>query len=324
MKFLKFALIIAVAAPMIITSCSKKGNKYDYSFDVPDSVAYSIGLSMGNYLQQQGIRSVDIDAFEKGMAAGVKMGEDEATQIDSISGEVQKFMVGKSEEAQAKIALDSTFKPEPYDLAKDVSFNFGVLLGSNLDVQNLEKIKVADLVKGVGDQFANTPKYKQDVSGRILENYFLLTDSLRITVNEKYLEDNKSAKGVETTASGLQYKVITKGDGPIPTAADQVKVNYKGTFVNGKTFDSSYDRGEPAVFPLAQVIPGWTEGIALMPVGSKYEFAIPYNLAYGEQGSRSIPPKSTLVFEVELLEIVPAAPAPAPMPEPATEGKIEK
>ena len=126
---------------------------------------------------------------------------------------------------------------------------------------------------------------------------------MRIATNEKYLADNKVKEGVITTPSGLQYKVITKGEGEMPTATDEVKVHYKGTFVDGKTFDSSYDRGEPISFPLNQVIPGWTEGVALMPVGSKYIFTIPYDLGYGERGSQSIPPKSTLVFVVELLEI---------------------
>jgi FKBP-type peptidyl-prolyl cis-trans isomerase len=114
----------------------------------------------------------------------------------------------------------------------------------------------------------------------------------------------------------LQYEVIKKGDGATPVATDVVRVHYKGTFVNGKTFDSSYDRNEPAEFPLNGVIPGWTEGIALMPIGSKYTFTIPQDLGYGEMGTRdgSIQPKTTLVFEVELLDIVPPAPAPEAVP----------
>jgi FKBP-type peptidyl-prolyl cis-trans isomerase len=102
----------------------------------------------------------------------------------------------------------------------------------------------------------------------------------------------------------LQYKVIVKGTEKTPSEEDKVSVHYKGMFIDGSVFDSSYDRGGPAAFVLNQVIPGWTEGLALMPVGSKYIFVIPYGLGYGEQGSRSIPPRSTLIFEVELLEIV--------------------
>ena len=120
-----------------------------------------------------------------------------------------------------------------------------------------------------------------------------------------FLAENKKKDGVITTESGLQYRVITKGTGPLPKATDKVKVNYKGTLLDGKVFDSSYDRKEPAEFPLNQVIKGWTEGLQLMPVGSKYEFFIPYDLGYGEMGrGEMIPPATVLIFEVELLDIV--------------------
>lgn len=119
-----------------------------------------------------------------------------------------------------------------------------------------------------------------------------------------FLDANGKKEGVTTTASGLQYKVIKAGTGAQPKATDTVKVHYKGTFLDGKTFDSSYDRGEPISFPLNRVIAGWTEGVQLMPVGSTYEFYIPSNLAYGERGAGGvIPPNSTLIFVVELLDI---------------------
>lgn len=119
-----------------------------------------------------------------------------------------------------------------------------------------------------------------------------------------FLEENGKKEGVTTTASGLQYKVITAGTGAQPKASDTVKVHYKGTFLDGKTFDSSYDRGTPISFPLNGVIAGWTEGVQLMPVGSTYEFYIPSHLAYGERGAGGvIPPNSTLIFVVELLGI---------------------
>ena len=123
---------------------------------------------------------------------------------------------------------------------------------------------------------------------------------------DKFLAANKDKPGVETTASGLQYQVITQGEGPRPDGDDVVRVHYKGTLLDGETFDSSYDRNEPAVFPLPQVVPGWQEGIALMPVGSKYRFWIPSGLGYGEQGTPGGPigPNAVLVFEVELLDIV--------------------
>ena len=123
---------------------------------------------------------------------------------------------------------------------------------------------------------------------------------------QDYLKANAEKEGVKVTASGLQYLEITAGDGPKPTATDEVTVHYRGTLIDGTEFDSSYSRGSPASFPLNQVIPGWTEGVQLMSVGSKFQFVIPYELGYGERGAGgSIGPFETLVFEVELLEIKP-------------------
>ncbi len=120
----------------------------------------------------------------------------------------------------------------------------------------------------------------------------------------KFLEENKSKPGVVATASGLQYKVITAGKGKKPSASNEVKVHYRGTLINGTEFDNSYKRGEPISLPISGVIPGWTEALQLMPVGSKWELYIPANLGYGNNPSGPIPPGSTLIFEVELLGIV--------------------
>jgi FKBP-type peptidyl-prolyl cis-trans isomerase FkpA/FKBP-type peptidyl-prolyl cis-trans isomerase FklB len=121
---------------------------------------------------------------------------------------------------------------------------------------------------------------------------------------EAFLEENKGKEGVKVTDSGLQYKVLEEGDGKSPSAEDTVRVHYKGTLINGETFDSSYERGEPVEFPLSGVIKGWTEGLQLMKVGGKWKFFVPADLAYGERGRPGIPPNATLIFEVELLEIV--------------------
>jgi FKBP-type peptidyl-prolyl cis-trans isomerase len=120
---------------------------------------------------------------------------------------------------------------------------------------------------------------------------------------QKFLAENKLKEGVQVTDSGLQYKVLTMGDGAKPAATDTVKVHYRGTLLDGTEFDSSYARNEPISFGLNRVIPGWTEGVQLMPVGSKFMFYIAPELAYGEGGGGPIPPNSTLIFEVELLDI---------------------
>jgi len=128
---------------------------------------------------------------------------------------------------------------------------------------------------------------------------------------EKFLAENKTKEGVKTTASGLQYKALKEGSGPQPKATDTVTVNYRGTLVDGTEFDSSYKRGQPATFPLNNVIKGWTEGLQLMKVGSKYQLFIPASLAYGDPGRPGIPASSTLIFEVELMDVKPASDSPA-------------
>lgn len=119
----------------------------------------------------------------------------------------------------------------------------------------------------------------------------------------KFLAENAKKKDVKTTASGLQYKVITEGKGKMPKATDVVEVNYEGKLIDGTVFDSSYERGQPVEFPLNQVIAGWTEGLQLMKEGGKYEFYIPSDIAYGAAGNQGIAPNSTLIFTVELLEV---------------------
>lgn len=123
---------------------------------------------------------------------------------------------------------------------------------------------------------------------------------------EQFLAHNAREKGVITTASGLQYKILTEGTGPRPAAEDVVQVHYEGRLRDGTVFDSSYQRGEPVAFPLSQVIPGWTEGVQLMPVGSKFHFWIPPELGYGAEGAGGvIPPNAVLEFDIELLAIAP-------------------
>ena len=310
----KINIVFVILFSMAIVACkpskkvSKKNSKnehpYSLVFAVPDSVSYALGLSMGNYLKRQGISTLEQEAFGNGMREGGAFEvKTDKPKLDSINNNVRTFMMEFAQTVQDKMMADSNYVPEDLSLPLEISLDFGYLLASNLVQSNLGKVNFDKVIKGVQDEFVGEPIYSDEQHSTIMETYFDYNDSLRVATNEKYLIDNKEKEGVITTPSGLQYKVITKGEGEIPTATDKVKVHYKGTFVDGKTFDSSYDRGEPISFLLNQVISGWTEGVALMPIGSKYIFAIPYDLGYGERGSQQIPPKSTLIFEVELLDI---------------------
>ena len=203
-----------------------------------------------------------------------------------------------------------------------VSYSIGLNIGFNMSKQNVP-VNADALAAGIRDGLANKPKMTETEVRETMMAFEKDMMEKQKAVGEKnasegttFLEENKKKPGVKTTASGLQYKSITEGSGPQPKATDTVTVNYKGTLINGSEFDSSYKRNEPATFPLNGVIKGWTEGLQLMKKGSKYQFFIPANLAYGEHTpGAGIPPNSTLIFEVELLDIKPgaaAAPSPAP------------
>lgn len=198
------------------------------------------------------------------------------------------------------------------------SYAIGVLEGSRI-IEGLEGIpggysKEALLAAYTLAVKQDSSKLKMTVeeAQAYLQTYFPKAQEKEAAANkissEKFLEENKKKEGVQVTPSGLQYKVITKGTGATPDSASVVKVHYKGTLADGTEFDSSYTRGEPATFPLNQVIKGWGEGIQLMPVGSKYMFYIPSDLGYGDRGAGGkIKGNMALIFEVELLDIVSSA-----------------
>jgi FKBP-type peptidyl-prolyl cis-trans isomerase FklB len=203
------------------------------------------------------------------------------------------------------------------------SYAIGMNLGTGLHRQEID-IDSAALIQGIKDTLS---------SGKTLlteEEATAVLAKLRTEMQAKakeqeannkkkgveFLAANKSKEGVVTLPSGLQYKIITPGTGPKPTASDTVTCNYRGTLINGTEFDSSYKRNEPASFPVSGVIKGWTEALQLMGVGSKWQLFIPADLAYGARGTPNGPigPDSTLIFEVELLSIKEKPPAPAPAP----------
>lgn len=196
------------------------------------------------------------------------------------------------------------------------SYSIGVSIGKNLKDQKVE-IQTDILVKGLLDAYTGAKTqlnekemgevltaFQQEIMAKAQEEAAKKGDENK-KKGEKFLADNKNKPGVKTTASGLQYSVISEGTGPKPTASSTVKVHYTGKLIDGTTFDSSVDRGEPVEFPLNGVIKGWTEGVQLMSKGAKYKFYIPSDLAYGDRGAgNAIGPNETLVFEVELLDIV--------------------
>ncbi len=198
--------------------------------------------------------------------------------------------------------------------ADTASFYLGYLNGSGMLQMKMTDLNMGALVAGMNSALQKKEvKQDQQTMEMYLNSYFQKLSTLRATENlekgKKFLAENAKKAGVDTLSDGIQYKVIKKGDGPKPSETDVVKVNYKGTLLDGTEFDSSYKRGEPAEFPLNRVIPGWTKSLKEMPVGSKWEIFIPADQAYGPRGGGPIGPNETLIFEVELLEIVnPEAP----------------
>jgi len=226
------------------------------------------------------------------------------------------FVVGCKEEAKP---VDDSAKLATLD--QKANYIIGHNLGKNLKNGGLSieadamAIALAEVRDGKPSRFSDeeTQKIMQEVQQNAMakqEEEQKKVGEANIAEGKKFLEENKTKEGVVTTASGLQYKVITEGKGAKPKATDTVSVNYVGKLLNGEEFDSSIKRGQPATFPLDGVIPGWTEALQLMPLGSKWEIYIPADLAYGAGGQGPIPPSSTLIFEVELLEI--KAPEAAP------------
>jgi len=190
-----------------------------------------------------------------------------------------------------------------------MSYSIGVLDGNFFKSQGIEKINSAVLAAGFADALKGKTLFTPEQCDMIVRTAMQKNGRKKIqpAIDEglKFLAENAKKPGVKQTATGLQYEVMTEGTGAKPADTSVVKVHYEGFLLNGKKFDSSRDRGEPTQFPLNQVIRGWTEGLQLMGIGSKYKFYIPYQLAYGEQGSgEMIPGGALLVFEVELIDIV--------------------
>jgi FKBP-type peptidyl-prolyl cis-trans isomerase len=216
--------------------------------------------------------------------------------------------------AAVSLVSASAFAAKPQTEPQKLGYIIGMDIGASLKTQGSE-IDLDSLFDAIRTTYAGgTPELTPEEAATIREAFIAqrraaaeaeqaAAGAANAAAGEKFLLENRSKEGVVVTESGLQYKVVKMGEGPKPTATDKVTVHYKGTLLNGEEFDSSYARGEPVNFVLNQVIPGWTEGVQLMPVGSTFIFYIPANLAYGPAGGGPIGPSETLTFQVELIGI---------------------
>ena len=268
-----------------------------------DSISYILGLEMSKpFITDTVFSKLNKTLITKGFNDDVK-----SYSVDSCMMIVQSYM------SSIELRQDASFANQ---CAQSVGrLNRSEIQKTFTDLEATEIIDMSTVQLGFNDGLSLKNVFNNDTN-----SVKILFASLKTQMDEKYkksiqayekegvdfLKKNENKKGVKQTFSGLQYKVLKKGNGKKPSASSRVKVHYKGTLISGETFDSSYERGVPAEFGLSQVIPGWTEGLQLMSVGSKFEFFIPQELAYGAnpQPGGIIKPYSLLIFEVELLEIL--------------------
>lgn len=280
-----------------------------------EKVSYAIGIDVGNSLKPVG-PDMDIAAFEHAVRNTFDGGKPLLSQEDAQATDQALRARIAARDGTTVLGAPGT-SPPSVDKAK-----VGLLIGSFMVGRSLQPIKdeidLPVLVQGVRTTLAGTTPLLDETQAKTVLTSFAAQVQTRLQARAAaaagtnraegaaFLAKNKMVKGVFTTPSGLQYMVLRQGAGARPMPADTVRVNYQGALLDGTVFDSSYERGEPAQFALNAVIPGWTEGVAMMPVGGKYRFWIPGDLAYGAKGTPGGPigPNATLVFDVELMAIV--------------------
>jgi len=271
-----FAAVIAVAG---LASCTAQAPKANLKSDI-DTLSYMMGIASSEGLeayvtQRMGLDTTYYADFIDGVISGMNSSDHEKDRARRIGMQIGQQISGPMFEQNNQ----NTFGDDSTKTLSKENFLAGFLA----------KIQKKSGLPSTAEASAYATKMQ------FAENK---------AAGEKFLAENATKEGVKTTASGLQYKIIKEGNGEIPTDSSTVKVNYRGTLIDGTEFDSSYKRNEPASFPANRVIKGWTEALTMMPVGSKWEVYIPYDLAYGEnQSGQLIKPFSALVFEIELLEI---------------------
>ena len=287
MKKISIFADIAVAAGL--ASCTAQAPKANLKSEL-DSLSYMKGVQMSQGLDQYALNQLRVDSaylnneFVKGIAEGIKLSETEKGVAY-----IQGLAVGRQINVDMfKGISQQLFGNDSITLDKNNFLaGFFAAIKANYDQDMLTEASAYATI------------HEEAIKAKAMEEKYADNKA----AGEKFLEENKTKEGVQTTASGLQYKVIKEGKGAIPTDSSTVKVNYKGTLIDGTEFDSSYKRNAPATFRANQVIKGWTEALTLMPVGSKWELYIPQELAYGARNAGQIKPFSTLIFEVELVSI---------------------
>ena len=284
----KVSIFMAIAAAASLASCTAQAPKANLKSDL-DSLSYSIGMAQTQGLKGYLTGRLDVDTAY--MAEFIKVLNEGANKTSKID---IAYMAGLQIGQQISNQMMKGINQELFagDSTKTISkdnFLAGFIAGT------LEKGGV--MTMEAAQEYTRTAM--ETIKAKAMEEKYADNKA----AGEKFLAENKAKEGVKTTESGLQYKVITEGKGEIPADTCKVKVNYKGTLIDGTEFDSSYKRNEPATFRANQVIKGWTEALTMMPVGSKWELYIPQELAYGSRESGQIKPFSTLIFEVELVGI---------------------
>lgn len=282
-------LLVMALAVISFASCNAQAPKANLKTDT-DSLSYAAGIELNSHMRglDQYVKELGFeDDFVKGLVEGAKIKSDDKKTISRMIG----LQVGQTLGTQYLEDINGQLYGEDSTQTLDRNNMIAGFIAAVLDT-NLAMTK------------EEAKAYYNEVSEGIRTAALEQQNAEVKALNAAFLEENKTKEGVIALPSGLQYKVVKEGNGPKPVETSNVKVDYHGTTIDGTVFDSSVDRGQPAQFPLNQVIKGWTEGLQLMPVGSKYIFYIPYDLAYGPQGTGPIPPFATLIFEVELYEIL--------------------
>lgn len=278
---------VAILSAMILaTSCVNNANVEVKTS--ADSLAYAAGVVNSDGLVEHITTRLMIDAeYLPQVLDGIK----ESFASDSPAEDAKNL--GRQLGSQLKNQILPYINESIYPAGND-SLNSDIFLAAFIAAVNEEETLMDAAAANAYFMSESDKVRKANMSSAYADNKL---------AGESFLEANKAVAGVQVTESGLQYKVEKMGKGKKPSATDKVKVHYHGTLIDGTVFDSSVERGEPIVFALNQVIPGWTEGVQLMPVGSKFTFYIPQELAYGDRETGSIKPYSALIFEVELISI---------------------